>query len=334
MEKDPKLSPTATSPMRTRAIIVLVIALLVGCLFAAKFLRPQSDADPMDLPVVTHLNNPDKSNKSDPDTSVASTNNDPQRPLTLPERISQAAIDAAEHPFDPLLEIAESCVRKIDAEVYDYSAVMTSQVRIDGVLKAPRKLMCKIRHPRNEPNKNTFSVYTRFLEPESIKGQEAIWVDGWHKNNIVAHITGIANVKRFYLPPDSSYAMDGNLHPISDIGFRQLLVKMCDVAKKDRKYGECIVTVTKGLVMDGHKCTMLEAKHPVKRDHFEFHIARIYIDDQREIPLAYEGYMWPEQDGGEPVLLEKYYYSDVKFNQGFKDIDFDPANEAYDYPSF
>ena len=95
-----------------------------------------------------------------------------------------------------------------------------------------------------------------------------------------------------------------------------------------------MVTVKKDLELNGRKCMMLEAKHPVKRDHFEFHIARIYIDYETEFPVAYEGFLWPQEPGGEPVPLEKYYYSDIKLNVGLKDIDFDPANKEYAYPSW
>lgn len=333
METAPKPDhPPQQGSFRFKGTLLLISALVVGCLIAARFLRPQADAQQMELPIISSKDASDTTPKANSDNNPAKVAARSSR--SLPNRVSQAEIDAAEHPFDPLLVVANECLQKIDEEIFDYTATLTSQVRIDGTLNNPRTLFCKIRHPREEPNKNTFSVYTRFIKPDSVKGQEAIWVDGWHEGNLVAHITGFANLKRFYLPPTSSYAMDGTLHPITEIGFRKLLVKMCEVAKRDRQHGECTVTVTKNLVINGRECTMFEASHPKPRDHFEFHIARIYIDNELEIPLAYEGFLWPEKEGGQPLLLEKYYYSDVKCNVGLTDIDFDPANEEYDYPSF
>ncbi len=73
---------------------------------------------------------------------------------------------------------------------------------------------------------------------------------------------------------------------------------------------------------------------PKKRPHFEFHISKIYLDDKLGIPIAYEGYLWPENEGEDPPLLEKYYYTDIQLNVGLTDADFDPANEDYDYPAW
>ncbi|MEL7497014.1 MAG: DUF1571 domain-containing protein [Planctomycetota bacterium] len=322
--KDPS-SKKERPQRRNKVTIFLGLALIAGCFVAARFLQSSDDATQLNLPVSKN----GETKQPVPKDEVESAT------LSLPDRISQEAIDQADHPFDPLLQIGNACIEKIDAEILDYSATLTSQVRINGVLQEPRTIFCKIRHPKDSPDdKCTFSVYTKFVEPDASAGQEAIWVDGWHEGNLVAHITGVANLKRFYLDPNSRLAMNGTLHPIDAIGFRNLLVNMCKVGEQDRKYDECIVTVTKDLQLNGRNCTMFEAKHPVKRDHFEFHIARLYIDNELEIPMAYEGYMWPEEEGGEPVLLERYHYSNVQINIGLEDIDFDPANETYDYPAF
>lgn len=314
----------------------LILALAAGCFAAAQFLRSDEEATVMVMPVV--LQGDSKAFVDDGSTaSLDSTATDPVdvSNLPLPDRINQRIIDEAEHPFDPLLAIANLCLKKMDAEVFDYTATLTSQLRIDEKLQPPRKLFCKIRHFNDDPkDASPFSVYTKFIEPKANAGQEAIWVDGWNEGNLVAHTTGIANLKRFYLSPESSLAMDGSLHPIYDIGFRNLIVSMSKIGRKDRVHGECVVTVKKDLMLNGRKCMMLEAKHPVQRDHFEFHIARIYIDYETEFPVAYEGFLWPEEPGGEPVPLEKYYYSDIKLNVGLKDIDFDPANKEYAYPSW
>ncbi len=253
---------------------------------------------------------------------------------SLLSRINQAMIDSAEHPFDPLLEIAASSLAKTDQNVRDYTSTLISQVQLGDQLQPERTVFCKIRHPRTSGDDQCgLSVYTLFLKPESVAGQEAIWVDGWNDGNLVAHTTGFMNIKRFYLKPDSMLAMRGSRHPITEIGFRNLLAKMQETGKRDREYDNCEVTVTRNLEIDGRRCVMLEVRHPEQEDHFDFYIARIYIDNELEIPLAYEGYAWPESPGGEPVLLEKYFYTELKINVGLEDIDFDPANQAYDYPS-
>ena len=36
--------------------------------------------------------------------------------------------------------------------------------------------------------------------------------------------------------------------------------------------------------------------------------------------------------GGEPWLIERYFYRELEINPGLQDIDFDPDNPDYDYP--
>jgi hypothetical protein len=36
----------------------------------------------------------------------------------------------------------------------------------------------------------------------------------------------------------------------------------------------------------------------VPRDFFNFHLARIFVDDSLNIPIRYEAYAWPSKPGG------------------------------------
>jgi hypothetical protein len=49
------------------------------------------------------------------------------------------------------------------------------------------------------------------------------------------------------------------------------------------------------------------------------------------MPIRYEAYDWPAQQGGQPQLLEEYTYLDVKLNQGYSDADFDVYNPQYQF---
>jgi outer membrane lipoprotein-sorting protein len=72
-------------------------------------------------------------------------------------------------------------------------------------------------------------------------------------------------------------------------------------------------------------------EHPVPRRNFRYHKALIFIDDQLNIPVRFEAYDWPKQEGGQPLLLEEYTYVNVKFNVGLTDADFDPRNPNYKF---
>lgn len=253
---------------------------------------------------------------------------------SLLSRIDKATIDAAEHPLDPLLEVAEQALQQTDETVTDYTARIVSQARLNGKLQPEQQIDCKIRHARTTGDDQCgFSVYLKFVKPDNVTGREVIWVDGWHEGKMVVHLTGWANLIRLYIDPQSSQAMQNSRYPIMDVGFRNLLVKMLEKGKQDRELGECEVNVKRNIQIEGRKCVMLEVKHPVKQDEFEFHIARIYLDQELEIPIAYEGFTWPEEQGGEPLLEEKYFYTNLKLNVDLQDIDFDPGNPAYSYPA-
>ena len=308
----------------------LLLLLVVGWM-GWKFLGPQPDLS-------SSITIGETSDDSQPNDDKLN-DDEPRDDVTLVEgsllsRIDNTVIDAAEHPLDPLLEVAGKGLEHTDEVVVDYTARIVSQVRIKGKLQPEQQIDCKIRHARaTGEDQCGFSVYLKFVAPDSSAGQEVIWVDGWHEGNLVAHLTGWQNVMRIYLEPESTIAMRNSLHPIMDIGFRNLLAKVLEKGKQARKRGECEVNVKRNIRIEGRKCVRLEVKHPVKRDDVEFHIARIYLDQELEIPIAYEGFTWPEEQGGEPLLQEKYFYTNLKLNVGLQDIDFGPSNPDYGYPA-
>jgi outer membrane lipoprotein-sorting protein len=83
--------------------------------------------------------------------------------------------------------------------------------------------------------------------------------------------------------------------------------------------------------VNGRVCSCVQVVHPVPRRNFRFHLARVFIDDELLIPIRYEAYDWPHEEGGQPVLMEEYTYMNVKINNGFTDADFDPKNTAYKF---
>ena len=254
---------------------------------------------------------------------------------SVTRQVTQKIIDEAEHPLIPLLKVAQAGFDYVDQNVSDYTATIVSQVRTGDTLHEQKYMFCKLRHEvSDEGNPVPLSIYTCFLKPKSVAGQEAIWVRGQNDGKIIAHGSGLLNVKRLYLDRNGPIAMMGNRYSIDNLGMKGLVKKMIQKGRNDLSHGECIATVHRGVILDGHKCTVMEIKHPVKRDHFEFHIAKVYIDDERNLPIGYEGYLWPAKEGDEPPLLEKYYYTDIQLNVGLTDSDFDPGNEGYKFPKW
>lgn len=319
---------------------VIVLALIVAALVAAQtILAPEVEDDStvqiQKGPAAAAAS--DVADGNDANAETLNRPNSPDKPKRLTDTVTMKAIKAADHPLDPLMALADQGLEIIDSKYFDYSAKMLSQVRTGGKLHAENLMQLKIRHDGTTEidGKKTaipFSVYSRFLKPKSKVGQEAIWVRGKNDGKILGHGTGLMGFKTIPLDPEGAFAMTGNRYPIFQIGFRNLIVKMKEFGTNDRKYGECDVQIERNVLVDNRSCTLITVTHPEKREHFEYHIAKIYIDDEYEVITGYEGYLWPEKSGEEPPLLEKYFYTDLKLNPGLKDIDFDIANEEYDYP--
>lgn len=249
--------------------------------------------------------------------------------------LTEESIQAAEHPLIPALEVARLGLENIEKNVFDYEAIIVKQALVKKKLTPIEHMKVKIRHQREleDGTKIPFSVYTKFLSPDSVVGQEAIFVEGWNDGNLIAHAQpGFLNVARIPLKPDSFFAMRGNIYPITMIGIKNLVKQMIEKGTRDLEHDECEVTFDRNIEIDGRKCMLIEITHPVERDYFEFHKAKIYIDLEYEVPVAYEGFLWPKEEGGEPQLLEKYIYTELKINCDLDDTDFDPDNEDYLYP--
>lgn len=247
--------------------------------------------------------------------------------------IDEETIAEAAHPLEPLVEIAREVCDHMEANVRDYTAVIVKQVRANGKLGPEQYMQVKIRHARKEGDREIpFSVYTRFLKPRNLAGQEAIWVEGHNDDKIIAHPPGLLNLVRVTLDPESDVAMKGNRYSIRHIGMLNLIRKMLAKSEIGMQIEECQVKIERGIQVDSLKCSRLEIVFEKPHPEIDFHMARIYIDDERNLPIAYEGYLWPEKEGDPPPLLEKYFYTNIQLNVGLTDKDFDPDNPEYNFP--
>jgi hypothetical protein len=228
-----------------------------------------------------------------------------------------------EHPVMPILRFAEGAQRNLQ-QVADYQCTFVKRERIDGALTEHQHLFLKIRH-------KPFSVYIYYLGPEAKKGVEAIYVEGKNGGNILAHSTGLKDtlVGTLTLRPDSAMAMEGNRHPITDIGLANLTRKTIEACHRGLQYPDVDVRFIPGAKLNGRQCTCMQSTHPTPRRDYAFHMTRLYVDDELRLPIRYEAYEWPTKQGEQPPLAEEYTYLNLKFNNGFADVDFDTKNPNY-----
>jgi hypothetical protein len=252
------------------------------------------------------------------------------------DRPEQAAA-AQGHPLDPALQMAHETLAFIRSDVVDFTATIVKRERVKGVLGQFEYMAAKIRNRKEADGVVTqpLSVYLNFLKPEAVKGREVIWVDGANNGKMRAHEGGLKGklLPTVWLDPHGMLAMQGQLHPITEIGIENLVVKLIEKGEHDQQYGECEVEFIKGTAINKVPCTLLRVRHPIQREHFEFYEAHIFIDDKTKVPLRYAAYHWPT-DPNDPKtmpVIEEYTYLDMKLNVGLTDADFDPDNPNYNF---
>jgi outer membrane lipoprotein-sorting protein len=240
-----------------------------------------------------------------------------------------SAASANEHPLMPALRWAYDGTGNID-KISDYSATLVKRERLADKLGEYQHMFVKVRH-------KPFSVYMFFISPSKIKGQEVIFVDGKNDGKMWAHTVGFQDklVGTVSIPPDGPIAMKDQRYPLTELGILNLTKRLVQVAEKDIKYGECEVKFFKNAKIKQESgdrvCTCIQVKHPIPRKNFLFYEARIFVDDELNLPIRYESYDWPKEKGAAAELMEEYTYMNLKLNNGFTDADFDIKNPNYKF---
>jgi hypothetical protein len=261
------------------------------------------------------------------------------RELTVAKSNSEAIPTAPNaHPLDPVLKLARQALENFQANITDYTATLAATERVNGRLSPQNVMEIKVidgdasDDAATTPPDRPLHAYVKFVEPSATAGQEVIYIAGENDNKLIAHKGGSFNFMRVNLKPTGMFAMQGTKYPIYDLGFAVLLQKLIAKGERDREVGDCIVQVVDDEMIGDRACRLIQVLHPDQKPEFDFHIAEIYFDTELLLPLKYASYLWPEKAGGEPPLEEEYIYTNVRINPGLTRDDFDPDNEAYNYP--
>jgi len=238
----------------------------------------------------------------------------------------------SKHPLAPALKIAYESLDYLTNEVEDYSCRVAKRERVDGRLRPYEYFDAKVRQKWSENGRLVHgrAVYLKYVGPETVVGREVLWVEGQNDGKVIVRRGG----KRFNyitveLSPDSeTLTRESNYSP-AEMGLLTMVKNLVEIGQSDMKYGECEVKFFRDVKIDKRPCLCIQVTHPTRRDYFKYHIARIYVDNERPIPLRYEAYDWPEEEGGKPVLSEEFTFQNVKLNVGFTDAEF-----RRDYPEY
>ena len=234
-------------------------------------------------------------------------------------------------PMDKALSIAENGLQHIRTDVRDYSAMLIKRERIDGIVGDPEFMDVKIRN-RREAEGVPLSIYMKFLKPSKVKDREVIYVEGQNNGKLIAHEgTGMLKHITARLDPNGAMAMRGNRYPIYEAGIENLVFRLIEKGNRDKEIGDYEVKFYENTKINKRKCMLIQVTHPNKRPEFDFHICRVFIDTELNVPIRYAAYGWPEEEGGKPTLEEEYTYLNMNLNPGYTDADFDPENGKYSF---
>jgi hypothetical protein len=244
-------------------------------------------------------------------------------PGTRATAAENATPQAQEHPLKAAIRLAQSSLESLEP-VKDYEATLTKRELVGNQII---EHAMQIRF-REEP----FSVYLKFVDANA--GREVMYVEGQYQNKILAH-EGPGSLKSLVgtvaLSPESEEVRSESRHSITDIGLRNMLTIIVGRWEDESKYGECEVQYYPRAKLDQRECLVIECTHPRPRKQFKFHISRLFIDRETNLPVRSENYGFPAQPDAKPPLLEEYTYSGLRTNVRLTDRDFDRNNPEYKF---
>ena len=204
--------------------------------------------------------------------------------------------------------------------VRDYTATF-SKKEIVGEKLIEQTMQLKMRQ-------RPFSVYLKFAKPH--KGREVIYVNGKNGGKLVAHGTGFQKILgTLKLKPTSNLVMKENRYPITQIGIEKMLNAVVAIWEKQASNSQ--VRYFPKAKLGKTSVRVIQVTHAKKTATTPFHMTRLYIDNQTQLPIRVQQYGFPKKSGGKPPLIEQYTYSNVKTNIGLASRDFDPKNPGYNY---
>ncbi len=248
---------------------------------------------------------------------------------------------STEPKLEQVLQLAHNGLKRLD-EVKDYTCTLVRRERVHGKLMPEQTVFAKVRHESgSEPG--CMSLYMRFNTPEGVHGREILFSNREKSSDDSLKLLVRNGGKRMAfltaeIAPTSKLAMHGNRYPITEFGLRRLIERMILFGEKEKSLQGGKLLVRSNVELDGVRCTLIEVGHESADDGSDYHIARVLIDEQLQLPIHFSSYTWPDvfkaEDKGDkpiPVLVESYTYRDLKLNVNLCDQDFDRNNPEYKF---
>lgn len=166
--------------------------------------------------------------------------------------------------------------------------------------------------------KKPFKVRIKWIKGHK-KDREVVFVEGENNNKIQVKLAGIISIllHKISVDPNSDMARDESGHTIREAGLGHMTDEILKVTEEAQKKGDLTLNLLeKEKNSDGSgEILKIERKVPHGKGYATDRLI-IYVDENLGIPVGVERY---DANG---KLFGKYYYHELKTNQGLKDEEF------------
>ena len=297
-----QLSNAMTRSPNTLLILVVAALLIVGAIITSKFRR-----------------------------------NSKSQTEALPEQIS-APIPSEQEALrmEDLIRLAESSLEHMATHLADYTARF-EKIEVDLEKNTSELSEMRLKVQTRFRNKQTDSprrIYIKFNLPDSVSGREVIWREDKYEGKMAVHEIGfLIGLKTLWLDPTGLIAMQGQRHPVSELGIVKLTEQLISRGKKDLKNPSIKIHSRQDYEFDGQEARMITVirDQPLSEPD-DFQKAEIIMDLERNLVLSFRSYVKAETEDNGYQLTESYSYFDLQTNVQLTESDFDITNEEYQIP--
>jgi hypothetical protein len=244
--------------------------------------------------------------RADPPVAGTPTSQLPAAPNTIAQ-----TVNPLDEPLRLVLEAAQAY-----QQVRDYTCILIKQERIQGRLQENNIIQMKF---RQQP----FSVYLRWLAPQTFAGQEVCYVQGRNNNMMRVRSAGVLGKFGFVsIPVNDPRAREHSRHLITEAGLGNLINQTYRDWTHARQTGQAMVRLA-DYKYDNRLCTRVEVIQTTRDPQAYCYRGVVYFEKQTHLPIRMEAYDWP-RPGGPPEgeLLESFSYASLQLNVGLTDAAF------------
>jgi len=203
----------------------------------------------------------------------------------------------------------------------DYSATFTRREFVNDKLQPEEKFFIKFRKP--------FDLYMKWIGGPN-KGWELLYARGKYNNKVIVHVTGLANLflPTLELDPTGGLAMMNNRHSILEFGLGYTMEQYYRDIKTATAKNDITLKYLGEEMVDNRPCWVIQAELPDKETYYCTRSV-MYFDQAYLMPTKM--YFYDLNAQNKEYLIEHYVYTDLSFNNGFTNKDFDKTNKEYKF---